>query len=155
MLIMLKLKSLFKKSSKGFTLIELLIVIAILGILAAATLATIDPIDKIRAGNDSKVQSDIASVGKAAEAYAAANNGTYPSGTFAAVTTTLIASGDLRSAPAAPGGYTAYTWTGGGVAAFIVSGQLRSKKYTATPVFKYTSATGKSCDAVSATGVCP
>lgn len=141
--------------SKGFTLIELLIVIAILGILAAATLAIVDPIDKIRAGNDSKVQQDIVNVAKAAEAYAVTNNGTIPTGTFAQVTQILITSGDLRSAPSAPTGYTAYTFTGGGANPFIVSGQLRSKKFTATPFFKYTSATGKSCAAAAATGTCP
>lgn len=144
-----------KNLHKGFTLIELLIVIAILGILAAATLAVLDPVDKIRNGNDAKVEQDIVNVAKAAEAYAAVNNGLYPSGTFAQVTTILVTAGDLRSAPTPPGTYTAYTWTGGGATSFIVSGQLRSKRYTATPVFKYTSATGKSCAAAAATGNCP
>lgn len=144
-----------KLLKRGFTLIELLIVIAIIGVLAAVMLATIDPIDKIRAGNDSKVQQDITMIGKAAEAYAAANNGTYPTGTFTAVTGLLIGSGDLRSAPSAPGGYTAYTWSNPVVGTFIVSGELRSKKYALTPFFKYTSSTGKSCAANNATAVCP
>ena len=136
---------------KGFTLIELLIVIAILGILAASTLAVLDPVDKIRAGNDSKVQSDVISIAKAAEAYSVANDGNYPSNLNA-----LVTSGNLRSVPTAPGGYTAYNFTGGGAADFIISGQLKSKKYApATPVFKYESAEGKSCAAATRTTACP
>ena len=135
---------------KGFTLIELLIVIAILGVLAAATIAVLDPIDKIRGGNDSKVQSDIITIGKGAEAYAAANNGVYPTDV-----TSMVSSGELRSAPTAPGGYTPYVWAGGGAGSFTISGELRSKKYNATPVFKYTSATGKSCTSSSIVGDCP
>lgn len=141
--------------SDGFTLIELLIVIAILGILTTATLAILDPIDKIRAGNDSKVQQDITTVAKAAEAYAAINNGDYPTGDdFAAVVAELKASGDLRGAPTAPGGYRDYVWSGD-TSTFTVSGQLRSKRYTNTPVFKYTSGSGKSCEAVDISENCP
>lgn len=139
--------------ARGFTLIELLIVIAVLGILAAATLAVLDPIDKIRAGNDSKVMSDIVGIAKAAEAYAVANDGTYPTGTG-----DLVTSGDLRSVPKPPGGYGAnYTWSGGGNNNFTVSGTLKSKKYTSasTPVFKYNSGEGRSCAAATAATACP
>ncbi len=141
----------------GFTLIELLIVISILGILAAATLAILDPIDKVRTGNDSKVQQDITRVARAAEAYAAINNGNYPSGNdFAAVVSALIASGDLRGTPVAPGGYSSYEWTwSADLSTFTISGQLRSKKYEATPYFKYTSESGKSCAALEVSGKCP
>lgn len=135
---------------KGFTLIELLIVIAILGILAAATLAVLDPVDKIRAGNDSKVQSDITTIAKAAEAYAVANDGDYPTSIA-----DLVASNDLRSTPRPPGGYSAYQFTGGGNNDFVVSGELKSEKYTATPVFKYSSAEGKSCARANRTAACP
>jgi prepilin-type N-terminal cleavage/methylation domain-containing protein len=137
---------------RGFTLIELLIVIAILGILAAATLAILDPIDKINAGNDSKVQSDITNMAKAAEAFAASNNGIYP-----IALQDMVTSGDMRSMPTAPGGYTPYAWVGGGANPFIISGQLKSKKYVgaSTPVFKYTSASGKTCAADVAANACP
>jgi prepilin-type N-terminal cleavage/methylation domain-containing protein len=138
-----------KALQRGFTLIELLIVIVILGILAAATLTVLDPVDKIFAGNDSKVQSDITNIAKAAEAFAVTNNGTYPTGLA-----TLVASGDMKSTPAAPGGYSAYNYAGTATS-FIISGQLRSKKYAATPFFKYTSNTGKACAAAAATGDCP
>lgn len=141
--------------TSGFTLIELLIVISILGILAAATLAILDPIDKIRAGNDSKVQQDVTTVAKAAEAYAAINNGDYPTGTsFTDIVNILIASGDLRGTPIAPGGYSEYAWSGDS-SYFTVSGQLRSKRYKDTTVFKYTSGSGKSCASVDVGENCP
>jgi prepilin-type N-terminal cleavage/methylation domain-containing protein len=142
-----------KAISRGFTLIELLIVIAIIGILTAATLAVLDPIDKINAGNDSKVEQDIAQIGKGAEAYAISHNGTYP-----VAIADMVTSGDLRNAPTAPGGYSAYTWSGGGAAVFTISGQLKSKKFVnatpSTPFFKYTSATGKACAAAAVAGNC-
>lgn len=149
LILTLQMTNLFKK---GFTLIELLIVIAILGILAAATLAILDPIDKINAGNDSKVESDITNIAKGAEAYAAANNGLYPS-----AITELVTSGDLRSVPTAPGNYTAYQWSGGGATPFIIYGQLKSKKFTTAGnvYFKYTSVSGKSCPSSSNTTPCP
>ncbi len=149
------MKKLLTKSarnfSSGFTLIELLIVIGILGVLAVATLAVLDPVDKLRAGNDSKVQSDIANIAKAAEAYAVANNGNYPT----ALTTTAFGD-ELRSVPSNPGGYSAYSYTGGGSIDFIISGELKSKKYTpGTPVFKYSSAEGKACAAATRSAACP
>jgi prepilin-type N-terminal cleavage/methylation domain-containing protein len=138
--------------NKGFTLIELLIVIAVLGVLAATTIAVIDPIDKLRAGNDSKVETDIVTIGKAAEAYAAVD----ASNLYPTTITAIVTAGQMRSAPVAPGGYTAYTWSGGGAVDFIVYGQLKSKKFTnaGTPFFKYTSATGKACASATNTGAC-
>lgn len=139
-------------SPRGFTLIELLVVIAIVGILAVGLIATIDPVDKINAGNDSKVFNDISLMSKAAETYAASNNGAYP--TSAAV---LTASGELRSVPTAPTGYT-YTPTYSATA-FTMTGTLKSKKYTAQSPAKvlavYNSSNGKLCDAVAGTTVCP
>ncbi|HVF69581.1 MAG TPA: type II secretion system protein, partial [Xanthomonadales bacterium] len=93
-----------KFSSNGFTLIELLVVIAILGILAVGLISTIDPVDKINAGNDAKAFSDVTLMSKAAESYAASNNGAYPDAT------SIVGSGELRSIPSAPSGYT-YTPT--------------------------------------------
>lgn len=150
-----KNKAIIFKQPRGFTLIELLIAIAVLSILAVATLFIIDPIDKIKAGNDAKVQQDVISIAKAAESYAAVNNGEYPTGILDAVTQALIAAGDLRSAPKEPTGYTPYEWLGGGTSAFTVSGQLNSKKFKNTQYFKYTSSTGKSCAAISVSNDCP
>ncbi len=89
------------EEKKGFTLIELIIVIAILGILAAAVLAAIDPIDKLRAGNDSKVQSDVRSLYEAAQRTAAAGATSLPT-----TVALLNAAGELKSIPIPPGGAT-------------------------------------------------
>lgn len=139
-------------SSKGFTLIELLVVIAVIGILAAATLIAVDPVERINAGNDSRVQSDVKAVATASEAYAASNNGLYAAGDFNAATNTMINAGALKSAPVPPGGYTAYTYTLSGTD-IVLTGQLKSQKYTATPVWKYFSSTGRSC-ATTTSGGC-
>ena len=155
-------KSSGSDSSQGFTLIELLIVIAVIGVLAAATLVSIDPVDKINAANDSSVQKGVAGMATGAEAYAAAHNGFYPNSTAIMVT-----SGDLRTAPSAPGGYSAYVYTpvpagctsGVSCTGVTISGQLKSKKYVNAvppgPVFKYESSTGKKCAVATAATACP
>ncbi len=141
-------------STKGFTLIELLIVIAVLGVLATATLAAIDPLDKINAGNDSKIQSDISQIVGAAQAFSVSNNGAYPKSL-----TVADFGSELRSIPTAPNGYTAYVYTAapgtctqaaGDCANFSLSGQLKSKKFTSTPKWIYNTTTGRAC-AVAAT----
>lgn len=144
----------------GFTLIELLIVIAILGVLAAGILVAIDPVDKISTANDSKVQNDISGAGRASEAYATVHNGFYP-----ATLNDLVTGGELKRAPVAPGGYNAYAVTmvpnpcAGGVTCtnIIITGQLKSKKYTVagTPVWRYESTSGKSCTVATAATDCP
>jgi prepilin-type N-terminal cleavage/methylation domain-containing protein len=128
-----------KMLRKGFTLIELLIVIAILGIIMAAVVAGIDPVDKINAANDAKVQADIGAIGTAFEANATGNNGTY-----AANQAALQTSGDLKVVLTPPTGYCggAYTVGAGGVSQYS-SCTLKSKKYTATPLWVWCSSTGK------------
>lgn len=156
----LKLEVLKMKISKGFTLIELLIVIAILGVLAAGVLIAVDPVDRINSANDSRVQSDVGVIGRAAEAYAATNNGFYPGANAIGVGGDLVSNGDLKSAPTAPSGYT-YTvvnvppgCTAGSTctAIYIFGGELKSKKFGAgTPYWRYGSNDGKSCKVTSAT----
>jgi prepilin-type N-terminal cleavage/methylation domain-containing protein len=144
---------------KGFTLIELLIVIAILGILAAGVLVAIDPVDKINAANDAKVQSDIGVQASASEAYAAAHSGFYP-----ASAADLSTAGELKTTPVAPTGYT-YTFVsapasctaGTTCTSVVITSTLKSKKYTgvSTPFQRYESSTGKTCQVLTATTVCP
>lgn len=147
-------------SSKGFTLIELLIVIAVLGILAAGILVLLDPVDKINAANDSKVQSDISGLGRVSENYATQHNAFY-----AASTADITASGEIRTVPNAPAGYTAYVYTalpdacasGTTCTSVTITGQLKSKKFTGagTPVWRYESSSGKNCAVDAVATVCP
>ena len=61
---------------KGFTIVELLIVIVIIGILAALVIVAYNGIqNRARAA---QYQTDAQAIMKKAEAYAADNNGTYP-----------------------------------------------------------------------------
>lgn len=144
--------------SLGFTLIELLIVIAILGILAAGILVAIDPVDKISAANDSKVQNDVSGAGRASEAYATVHNGFYP-----AALPDLVTAGELKRAPVAPDGYSTYAVVntpagcsaGTTCTAIIITSQLKAKRYTATPLWRYESSTGKSCAVATAGTACP
>jgi len=152
----------FRKScNKGFTLIELLIVIAILGILASATLVAINPVDKINAANDSRVQSDIASLANASVAYSTTHNGLFP-----AVIADLTASGEIKVVPSAPTGYTYYfAGVPSGCAAgttctdVIITSPLKSSKFTTpgTPNWRFESSTGKICAVASpaSTTACP
>ncbi len=73
--------------SKGFTLIELLVAIAILGVLAAVVLIAINPGQRIASARNSRVKSDVASIGSAASVFnsdsglsgACPSGGSYPS----------------------------------------------------------------------------
>lgn len=147
-------------SHKGFTLIELLVVIAILGVLAAGVLTAIDPIDKINAGNDSRVQSDIGVMAGASEAYATSHNGFYPAGTAP-----LQTEGELKTVPIAPTGYSAYSFVAAPAActsgttctSVVITGQLKSKKFTSIGNLfqRYESTTGKTCQVATAATACP
>lgn len=144
--------------SLGFTLIELLIVIAILGILAAGILVAIDPVDKISAANDSKVQNDVSGAGRASEAYSTAHNGFYP-----AALPDLVTVGELKRVPVAPAGYSTYAVVntpagcsaGTTCTAITITSQLKAKRYTTTPFWRYESSTGKSCAVATAGTACP
>jgi len=122
----------------GFTLIELLVVIAVMAVIAAAVLVAINPVDKIRAGQDAKVQSDIAQVAGAISAYETGNNGTLPAWTdWTAISGGLLAAGELTAVPQDPDGTGAlYTYTGattvGPPPTALVWSRLQSRKYVGT-----------------------
>lgn len=67
-----------QKTPRGFTLIELLVVIAIIGILASIVLANLTSA-RMKA-RDTQRLSDLRTIQKALELYAADHNGTYPVG---------------------------------------------------------------------------
>jgi prepilin-type N-terminal cleavage/methylation domain-containing protein len=76
------------KDERGFTIVELLIVIVVIAILAAIVIVAYNGIQ-----NRAKTQSANASasaIQKKIEAYAAANNGSYPSATTYANYTTAL-----------------------------------------------------------------
>lgn len=96
------------KLLRGFTLIELLIVIAILGILAAAVLVAVNPTKRSNQAKDSTVQTDIASIGGALQAYyTSSTKASYP-----VALNDLVTNEDLKAVPKDPGGvdYTYRTY---------------------------------------------
>lgn len=155
--------NLFNKSSKkAFTLIELLVVIAVLGVLAAGVLIAIDPIDKLNAAGDSKAQTDVAALANAAEAYAVAHNGFYTDGPITDANPILVSSGETKIQIIGATGYT-YTYDsisgtpaansaitngcsgGSDCTGVIITSNLKSKKFSSTPEYKYSSFNGKTC----------
>ena len=145
--------------SKGFTLIELLIVIAVIGILAAALLVAIDPIDKIRAGNDTKVINDVRAI------YDGAQRTYTQTYVVPANTQAIKDAGELKQIPSAPSGYSAYQYVHG-ADTVVVYGQIQSKGNllkagggtTPAPSGFFVATAGGGCfttTAPNATFVCP
>ncbi len=138
-------------------MVELLIVIAVMGVLAGAVLVSINPADKIAQANDAKVQSDISQVATGVATYVA-EKGYYPVNTAAFAGAGL----QIESYPAAPSGYTAYSYvpapaacTGVTCTSAVVTGQLKAAKFTATPFQRWESPSGKVCQVLTATTSCP
>jgi prepilin-type N-terminal cleavage/methylation domain-containing protein len=69
------------QSRKAFTLIELLIAVSIIGLLLAAAAVSIQAAQA--SSRDSKRIGDVATIGKALDAYASANAGRYPTASAA------------------------------------------------------------------------
>jgi len=147
------------KLSQGFTLIEILVVIILLAIISTAVIAVINPSDKIALANDSAVQSTIAQLGSANQAYAVSHNGGYigpgiDHGTVDAtqqMVGTLRTEGevDIKSAQA-PSGYAIYyaaapvgcTTAAGDCTSFTLWTELKAQKYKNTagsgrPIFLF------------------
>ena len=79
--------------AKGFTLIELLVVIIILGILAAVAIFAVGGINQRAKENACKTE--VGTVETAVAAYAAQNDGTYPTNTSQLIGT----DGNLKKSP--------------------------------------------------------
>lgn len=137
--------------TKGFTLIELLVTIAVLAVLAVGGFNALDFADKINYSNDSKVQTDIGQIASALDAYAIAHSGVY-----ATSFSLLESSGDLKTIPAAPGNYSSYSLgqITGSPNNQSVCGQLKAKKYTASPAWVWCSSTGRA-GMVANCSLCP
>jgi prepilin-type N-terminal cleavage/methylation domain-containing protein len=146
-------KIIFITNSKasGFTLIELLIVIAVIGILAAALLVMLDPMDRIKAGNDTKVIGDVRGISDAAVRY-------YTQKSILPVDINeLISFGELKYTPKPPGflggiygssyGYETNSSTG----SVVVWGIVHSKNYrskasaSGSDIAYFTIADNRSC----------
>ena len=115
------------KFKRGFTLIELLVTIGILAVVAAGVVALLNPRDKILQANDAKVQNDIGQVATAAQAYAAVNNGAYPTAQGQYVPS------EIQQMPLPPTGYvTPYTITYDTAAplgeTIVVAGEVQSTR---------------------------
>lgn len=95
------MKYAFKNLSqnKGFTLVELLVVIGVLGVLAAAVLTAVNPLEQLSRGRDAGRKNTIAQLGNAAQAYYTSQGGAYPTANATWITT-LVNSGDIKTAPA-------------------------------------------------------
>lgn len=113
--------------SKGFTLIELLVVIAILGILAVLVLTIINPGNRIASGKNSRVRSDLASIGRSATLFYTDSGsgagctpaGSYP-GAFGQTNTGCTPANTFMAAVNDPNN-VAYVVTGLGVSAGCTS----------------------------------
>lgn len=144
------------KLKKGFTLIELLVVIAVMAVIASAVIVLINPLDKIKAANDSKVQSDIGQIATALTAYATANNGVYPT---TAQGLSVLAPAELSAIPKPPTatGYgSAYGYVGTATTA-QVTGTLQSSKYTTplTPVWMWCNVSTQAGAVAATNSSCP
>lgn len=146
----------FKKLQKGFTLVELLVVIAILGVLVIGLIAAINPVEKIKQANDAKAISGLGVIARAAESYATARSGYYPS-----ALSDLTGANELKALPtgsytltASPGSCT----PGGGASpctSITVTIPLTAAQYSTTPFARYESLTGKQCTVLTAATSCP
>ena len=123
--------------------------------------------DKTNGAGDTRELNEIGVISRALESYAS-NQGGYPS--VLSDLTTDATKQELKSIPIPPKGQCGATNTydggtscdyipagcsGGVCTSAVITANLKSKKYTATPVWRFESSTGKSCAVASATTACP
>ncbi len=85
-------------NNKGFTMIELLIVIAIIGALAVAVFVGLNPIQRLAQTRDSGRLQNTVQLGRALDAYAVGNNGSYVAENATWITS-LVTAGELTTSP--------------------------------------------------------
>ncbi len=117
----------FNSKSQGFTLVEIMIVVAIIALLAAIAIPNL-----LRAkisANDALAKATIRSVSTAAESYATAKNGSYPT--------------DVTSLTGASPAYLNTAYCGMTISGYLYTCTLSGTSYTvsATPVTVGTSGT--------------
>lgn len=147
-----------KKLPKGFTLIELLLLIGLIAVITTILWATINPIDRMRSGNDSVVQTHIESLSSAELAFSTLNNGFFTNRDTSQQD--LKNFGEIKSTYSPPNSdYINYSFVVPGdclisgssqCISIVICSQLKSKKYESSipgahKVFMFSSVSGKIC----------